>query len=121
MAEPPSGGGGDADRDGQDREALHVALPVANLDASPFGVLRVVQGRSLGVEPVAQGLGQVLGDVRVHDHHEVVASDVSDEAGRSDHLVDGLRDQAGQGLDGAVSAHEPVVVVVGLEVVEVRV
>ena len=43
------------------------------------------------------------------------------ETGRPDHLVDGLRDQPGQGLDGPVPTDEPVIVVVGLEVVEVRI
>ena len=54
-------------------------------------------------------------------HDEVVAADVPDEPRRPVDVVGDLGGQAGQQLDGSVAADEPVVVVVRLEVVEVRV
>ena len=59
-----------------------------------------------------------LGVLGRGEHHEVVAADVPDEVPLAV-VARGLDQDARQGLDGLVAARIAVVVVVGLEVVDV--
>ena len=59
--------------------------------------------------------------VGVHDGDEVVAADVADEPVGPVELDHGVLDDPRGRLDQPVAAHEPLLVVVGLEVVQVAV
>src|SRR6266542_1212593 len=113
--------GRDADRDSGERQPLQLSLAILDLDVPAFDVLGVVEPLHLPVEGLDHQYGDVLGDVGRHDRYEVVSADVPDEpvgAGTPDHGV--LQDPRRR-LDQAVPLHETLLVVIGLEVVQVRV
>ena len=78
------------------------------------------RGGRVIVEAVTDGLGDVLGRIRLHDGYEVVFPDMADEPVLidRDHRV---LDHPCRALDQPVAQNEAVLVVVGLEVVEVDV
>jgi hypothetical protein len=115
------GVGGDARRDRYDREGEALAGPVGDLDVAAEGVGGVVELQDAVVESVDECLAVRLGMLCRHDRDEVVAADVADEGVGLADGVDRLLEARRAELDDLIAAHEPVVVVEGLEVVEVAV
>ena len=88
-------GGGDADRDGQHREALEFAASVRDLHVAALAIVGVVQiGRHL-VESLDDALRDHGGMTGIDHHHEVVAADVTDERVAAGEIAGDLLDQAG--------------------------
>src|SRR5690606_9987675 len=115
------GVGGYAEGDRGDRHRIALSAPIDHLDVPAEGVGGVVEIQDAVVEALDDFLAVSLGDVGGDDGDEVVASDVADEGV-------GLADGAGRLLqatpteaDHLVTPHESVVVVEGLEVVEIAV
>ena len=113
--------GGDTEGDRHQGETQQVALAVDHLDVGPVAVDGVVELGGHDVERVDHVGGQRLGRVGRADEHEVVAADVARELGLAGMAGQGLAYETGRGLDGLVTPEEAVLVVEGLEVVEVGV
>src|SRR6056297_1683619 len=79
MGEVADLGGSDADRQRQQVVALRHPTAIGDLDRPRLAVGWVVQGRSQGVETLADAPRRGLRELRPHQHHEVVAPHVADE------------------------------------------
>src|SRR5688572_15816108 len=113
--------GGNADGDRRQRVALHVAPPVTDLDVAARRVLWRVQIRGQVVPRVGDLVSHVFGHISRDDGREVIAADVTYEPVRCGVIHDRFSRTTSQQLDRLISAEEPVVVVEGLEVIEVDV
>jgi hypothetical protein len=96
------------------------AAPAVDGDDGPPGqVVRVIETGDPRREGRRDLPGNVLGDVGVRDDREVVAADVAEEQGFPGCVRHDLVEQAGRLPDDVVAPHEPVAVVVRLEIVEI--
>ena len=100
-------------------EALEVMQAVAHLHVAALAIGPVVERAHGAIEFGDDLLGEVLGLLGARQHHEVVAADVAQEVLGPAVTLRGLRDDLGELLDRLVAARVAVVVVEGLEEVDV--
>ena len=113
---------GDADADRDERDVLHDALAILDPDEPCVEVLGVVEVHQGLVELLGDPLGDGLGRLGGDHHDEVVAADVADEANPEPSFsTTASWMMRARRLDQPVAADEALLVVVGLEVVEVAV
>src|SRR6266566_737669 len=98
-----------------------VAAAFLVLDPPALPVDQVVKGGHRCVEALGDLVGDVLCKLRLGEHHEVVAADVTREVPSRRVLLQDLEDDRRESLDHVVAANESVVVVVALEGVDVGV
>ena len=100
-------------------KAYRLASTIDHLDVAPEGIGGVVVVEDAIVEAVDDPLAILLGALRRDQGHEVISADMTDKGIHFPDLVGGGAQAAGAEPDDLVTPHESVVIVEGLEIVEI--
>src|SRR5918994_3693918 len=117
----PTGVGRDANGNRCKREPVDLFATIGHLDIAMFDVFGVVKiGYAIVPQP-DDVLSKRLRDQRLNDYHEVVAADMPQKRIIATVPRHGFRCTAGEQLDCFIASEEPIVIVEGLEVVQIDV